>query len=93
MAEIAIRSLGAQEFDVEVRDGGRATAHRVTVPPGFVDGLGVQTDPERLVRESFAFLLEREPSTSILRRFSLDDISRYFPEYRQEIARRLAPGA
>ena len=36
------------------------------------------------------FLLEREPATSIMRQFSLDVIPRYFPEYRDEIRRRLA---
>jgi hypothetical protein len=45
--------------------------------------------PEAVVRESFAFLLEREPNTSILGEFSLDVISRYFPEYSQELPRRL----
>jgi hypothetical protein len=45
---------------------------------------------ERLVRESFVFLLEREPASSILSRFSLQDIARYFPEYGEEIARRLS---
>jgi len=29
------------------------------------------------VRQPFRFLLEREPATSILRQFSLSDISRY----------------
>jgi hypothetical protein len=42
-----------------------------------------------VVRESFAFLLEREPNTSILGEFSLDVISRYFPEYSQELPDRL----
>jgi hypothetical protein len=42
------------------------------------------------VRESFRFLLERERATSILARFSLSDISRYFPEYPSELARRLS---
>ena len=36
-------------------------------------------DLERVVRESFCFLLEREPATSILRQFSLSDIARYIP--------------
>ncbi|HKR98579.1 MAG TPA: hypothetical protein VJU79_03590 [Candidatus Dormibacteraeota bacterium] len=44
---------------------------------------------EQLVRESFAFLLEREPPQSILSRFDLAVISRYFPDYRSEIARRM----
>jgi len=41
-----------------------------------------------LVRRSFAFLLAREPNTSILRDFSLGTIERYFPEYAGEISRR-----
>ena len=36
---------------------------------------------EDLVRRSFEFLLEREPPQSILRKFGLADIERYFPEY------------
>jgi hypothetical protein len=34
--------------------------------------------------------LERERATSILDQFSLSDISRYFPEYPSELARRLS---
>ena len=41
------------------------------------------------VEESFAFLLEREPRESILRRFDLPVIGRYFPEYEVEVRRRL----
>ena len=48
-------------------------------------------DVERLVDETFAFLLEREPASSILRTFDLTVVSRYFPEYDEEIAHRLAP--
>jgi hypothetical protein len=46
-------------------------------------------EPSELVATSFAYLLEREPRGSILRRFSLGTIERYFPAYRAEIARRL----
>jgi len=42
------------------------------------------------VRRSFEFLLEREPKESILTRFDLSLISRYFPEYEREIKRRLS---
>jgi len=41
-----------------------------------------------LIRESFRFLLEREPVGSILQSFDLSVIQRYFPEYRDEIRRR-----
>ena len=48
-----------------------------------------QVESEDVVRESFRFLLEREPSTSILPEFSLDEIGRYFPDYFQELPKRL----
>ena len=50
---------------------------------------GAPPSPERLVEESFRFLLEREPKEAILGRFDLMVISRYFPEYEEEIKRQL----
>ena len=47
-------------------------------------------DPEELVAASFVFLLEREPRESILRRFELPVIERYFPGYEAEIRRQMA---
>ena len=90
MAEIAITSVGDREFRVQVRDGGGETTHQVTVPEGIDDAVVPdEHDLERVVRESFEFLLEREPASSILGRFSLTDIGRYFPEYPEELSRRL----
>ena len=42
-------------------------------------------DPTELVERSMAFLLEREPPTSILRTFDLTVIGRFFPEYEATI--------
>ncbi len=76
---------------VTVRDAMSATAHEVTVSLAELARLDPgMADPVRLVRESFAFLLEREPKESILRSFDLREIARYFPEYETEIVRRLA---
>ena len=47
-------------------------------------------DPERLVRAAFAFLLEREPASSILRSFDLPVIGRYFPGWEDDVRERLA---
>jgi hypothetical protein len=75
---------------VTVAEGRGQTEHEVTVDRATYERL---TDggipPEALVRESFAFLLEREPNESILRTFDLAVIGRYFPEYEGEIRRRL----
>ena len=60
------------------------------MPAGFPASLGCdRVASEELVRASFEFLLEREPASSILREFSLDVISRYFPGYPAEISARL----
>ncbi len=77
---------------VKVRDGRVETSHVVAVPPGWGAVLGVPgASGDELVRASFAFLLEREPGTSVLPRFSLEVIERYFPEYRAEVLRYLSP--
>ncbi len=77
-------------FEVEVGRGPSATHHVVTVPAGLAGELGhPRTDPAKLVELSFAFLLEREPASSILHCFGLEVIERYFPEYRQEMQRLL----
>jgi hypothetical protein len=90
MTEIAIRPLGEREFRVQVTEGGRRTTHRVTAPERLGGGLELSDeDLSEVVRQSVEFLLEREPASSILSQFSLDDISRYFPEYEQELGRRL----
>lgn len=78
------------EFGVEVTEGTQTTGHRVRVPEGFLDDmLMADADHETIVRESFAFLLEREPAAAILSEFSLTDIARYFPEYPEELRRRM----
>ena len=83
-----VRPGTASAFRVEVRDGAAATSHEVTVPGELTAQLDWDRGEEELVRESFEFLLEREPASSILRRFSLTVIGDYFPEYSAEIRRR-----
>lgn len=83
---------GTWTCGVRVADRGSATDHEVLVteidlPPSMEEpGLD---DIERLVQETFAFLLEREPKESILRRFELGVVERYFPDYPAIIDRRL----
>lgn len=90
MADIAITSRGPRQFDVQLREGDGQTSHNVTVPEDLIEELGLPADDlEHVVRESFEFLLEREPASSIMSEFSLDVIARYFPEYRHELPRRL----
>jgi hypothetical protein len=76
---------------VRVREGAFATEHRVTVAAADLVRLDpTAADPERLVRAAFAFLLEREPASSILRSFDLPVIGRYFPGWETDVRARLA---
>lgn len=68
----------------------RATEHEVLVDRETLDDLAPGATPEALVAESIRFLLEREPPESILRRFELPIIGRYFGDYADEIRRRMA---
>jgi hypothetical protein len=82
---IEVRALDAETFEVTV-SGRTPTTHRVTVRPSYHQQLtGGRIDAETLVRRSFEFLLEREPSTRILSRFDLSVIARYFPDYERII--------
>jgi hypothetical protein len=76
---------------VRVREDRGATDHEVAIRPADASahGVGGIDDAERLVRETFTFLLEREPKESILRTFDLSVVGRYFPEFDREIRRRL----
>jgi hypothetical protein len=86
---ITVKHSAGDEWLVTVK-AGVATEHRVRVTQADLQRFAGSRSPEDLLRESFRFLLEREPNTSILAAFDLPVISRYFSEYEREIAKRLA---
>ena len=88
---IEVRYISPEEYEVNV-GGTTATVHRVTLRDADRQRLGGDIPAEQLIEESFRFLLEREPNTSILRTFDLPVIGRYFPEYEGEIRKRLTHG-
>jgi hypothetical protein len=80
-AQISVESSGGSVYRVVVMQGTNTTTHDVTVTPEDVARYAPDATPERLLEASFEFLLEREPAPSILSRFALPVIERYFPEY------------
>ncbi len=86
---ISVQKLDATTFRVTVA-GRITTTHTVTVSPEVYENLtGGAVPAETLVETSFEFLLSREPNTSILARFDLPVIGRYFPEYESTIRGKL----
>jgi hypothetical protein len=86
-AQISVESFSGATYRVIVTHGRGTTTHEVTVTPEDVARYAPGSTPERLLEASFEFLLEREPASSILPRFALPVIERYFPEYPRVISR------
>jgi hypothetical protein len=77
-------------FDVVVAEPSGTSRHRVSLTRADLARLAGGRSPERLVEAAFGFLLEREPKESILARFDVSVIARYFPEFERELPRYLA---
>ncbi len=89
-AIIQVEKLREGEFRITVAEGGSRTTHQVTLTNDYYQRLtSGAVAPEDLIHRSFEFLLEHEPKESILSRFDLSVIARYFPEYEHEIQKRL----
>ena len=90
MSDVTVTEMEPGTFGVQVEEGHQTTSHRVRIDDDFLTDNGLSgVAPTQLVEETFSFLLEREPATSILPEFGLDDVPKYFPEYIEELRRRV----
>jgi len=91
---IQVRRTGEGDplaFEVVVREAGGESRHQVTLSQTTYRRLtSGQHTPEHLLEAAFRFLLDREPKESILGRFDVDVISRYFPEFARALPKYLA---
>lgn len=89
--KIEVETLSDGTFRVRLIEGKSETSHVVTLKPADYQRISSgKLEPPELVRMAFEFLLEHEPKESILGRFDLPLISRYFPNFEGEMKRRLA---
>ena len=86
MDRITVNKKDDFEFEVTVGISSGTTHHTVTVDEAYWQKLtGGKMQPEKLVKKSFEFLLERESKESILSKFNLSLIQKYFPEYEEAV--------
>ena len=79
--ELLITELSKDKFEITV-NADQLTKHVVSVTDQMLLNLtNNKISKEELLNFSFNFLLEREPNTSILSKFDIIVISKYFPEY------------
>lgn len=86
MADIQIRPLDDEHFEVTIDEGTSQSMHVVTATQKEADLLCDGCDTERLVEASVRFLLDRESKEAIMNQFDLDVIVRFFPDYPSRIA-------
>ena len=78
-------------FEVAVGDEQGESRHQVTMATEMCTRLTQdRCTPEACIEAAFRFLLDREPKESILRRFDVSVIARYFPEFEKELPRYLS---
>ena len=72
-------------FEVTVHSKTKSI-HSVTVSDEYANKLVADKfTKNQLVQFSFEFLLEREPNTSILKSFDLNEITNFFPEFQSSV--------
>lgn len=85
MAQIDVRPLDAEHFEVTIDENDSSSMHIVTATEKQVGLLCDDCHAEKVVEASIRFLLDREPKESIMNQFDLDVIARFFPEYGTKI--------
>jgi len=86
MNRVTVSHAGDERLAVIIEENGSESRHEVTATAAQVDRIAAGRDPADLVEASIRFLLDRESKESIMARFDLDTISRFFPEYETTIA-------
>jgi hypothetical protein len=78
------------EFEVVVHEADGESRHHVTIgKDACARWTANRHTPERCIEAAFRFLLEPHPKESILGRFDVSVIARYFPEFERELPRYL----
>ena len=81
--QINIKELSPNDFDVTIYSN-TETNHQVTISDNFITEYQINNlTKKEIIEQSFIFLLQRESNTSILRKFDIEVIANYFPEYKK----------
>jgi hypothetical protein len=73
-------------FKVTVKEKNGETQHQVTMSRSIYKKLtGGKVSAEWCIEAAFLFLLDHEPKESILSRFDVTVISRYFPSFEKDL--------
>lgn len=93
MAKITVTKLSEDQlmkFRVLVEEKDSQTEHSVSLNRAdYFRITSGKAAPEKLIQQSFEYLLEQEPKESILASFDFNVIGQYFPKFPKEISTRI----
>ena len=86
---IEVQRKNNETFEVTVSEDAASTFHTVTLGDDYYQVLTEgRMAKEDFIKSCFEFLLQHESKESILSRFNVRIISKYFPEFEQQIKTR-----
>jgi len=93
MAEVTVTKLMENQiymFSVVVKDETSQTQHQVTLNKADYQRLtNGDVKPEHLIKKAFEYLLDQEPKEKILPKFDFTRIGLYFPNFHNDIKKRM----
>jgi len=93
MTEVTVTKIMENQmfvFKVVVKDEKSQTQHQVTLNKADYQRLtNGDVKPEHLIKKTFEFLLDQEPKEKILPKFDFTIIGLYFPNFHNEIEKRM----
>ena len=84
---IKVNKTDENTFDVTIDEEGSKATKTVTLDDKYHKKItGGIIPKEEVIKKSFEFLLDKEPKESIMSRFDLRDIVKFFPEFESYIS-------
>ena len=84
---VSIKKLSDDVFEVTVAKTSTTTHTVIVTDQTLTDLTDNNVTKTQLLEFSFKFLLERELNISILSSFDINVVTKYFPDYRDEVRR------
>lgn len=89
--QFQVESMGDHDYLVRARHSDGVVESRFRANPAVLDRLRVsEADERRVVRESVAYLAERQSVVDLPQMVDLEDVAAAYDDYIDELSRRLA---
>lgn len=79
--KIVIKQISSEIFEVTI-NASTQTVHEVIIKDTFINRIQpIDLSKKQILYKSIEFLLSKEPNSAILKKFNIEIIPTYFPEF------------